>query len=58
MEDNIRNQRPSVIDKKGGSLTLTRMNDAILRFIIQDLQPFHRIESSSFRKMIAGKKIH
>lgn len=51
-DGNVRNKRSTIIEN--GSVTEERVNDAIIRFIIDDLQPFNRSESKSFRNLLAG----
>lgn len=49
---NVRNKRYMTMEN--GCVSEERVNDAIIRFIIDDLQPFNRSESKSFRNLLAG----
>lgn len=44
------------VNNKSATVTLSQLNDAIVEFIIEDQQPFRRVESEAFRNLIAGKK--
>lgn len=50
--DSVRNKRTTNHDAV--CVTSEHVNDAILRFIIEDLQPFNRTESKSFQNLLAG----
>lgn len=52
-DGSVRNSRTTKNDTI--CVTPERVNDAILRFIIEDLQPFNRTESKSFQNLLAGK---
>lgn len=51
MDANIRNKRFATV---GNKVSLDRLNDAILQFIIVDFQPLNRIESRAFQNLLAG----
>lgn len=50
----VRNKQSGLIKNGASCVDLDRVNDAILRFIIEDMQPFNRTESKAFQNLLAG----
>lgn len=54
IDGNVRSNRSTVIENESKCVTLERINNAIIRFLVDDLQPFNRTESKSFQNLLAG----
>lgn len=44
------------INNKTRDVKMQDVDDAIIRFIIQDMQPFIRVESEAFQNLLSSKK--
>lgn len=43
------------VNNKYANVSLSQVNEAIIEFIVKDLQPFSRAESKAFRNLVSGR---